>query len=1367
MLKIKNKIPSALIIGGKIVERIKMRNEVVWEKVQSEYFYIESLGDGNTVTLITNLRNTSYSSYLTPTIEYSTDKQNWTTITFDWSTTDVKNINIPVVLNTGDKMYFRNDTGKFSRAIYDGGSYNTSYITFTTDWQGRVNVGGDIRTLINYRNVDNTILEDGMFSNLFSHTYDSNYNAARIVDASNLILPFTQMTPYCYYSMFYGCTPLVNAPALPATTLAWSCYQFMFRGCTSLTTAPTLPATTLASSCYYGMFRDCTSLTTAPELPATTLASNCYQYMFEGCKSLTTAPALPATTLADYCYQYMFSGCTSLTTAPELPATKLEFNCYYSMFSGCTSLTTAPALPATTLVSDCYSSMFDGCTSLTTAPALPATTLADDCYNNMFNGCSNLNKVLTYADDISTSNCTTNWLNNVASSGTLYNAGSAVYTTDSPSGIPTGWTEDTTVPGTTSLYALPNTFTAKSWMDKYKLNYIIMGVNETGIDVPISEQNEFITIGKNTGSSTVTHTETLNYDGWDYTITINQTANDTDEPDYFYIESLGDENTVTVINNGHVYTYNVTPTLEYSTDKNTWDTITFDWTNGNHTTELPIALNTGEKMYFRNDTRKFSDSYGNISFSPSVSSNVGGDIRTLSNYLDVNGETKSQSNMFKNLFYNNKYIVDASNLRLPYTTLAERCYQSMFDGCTPLVNAPALPATTLAYYCYLNMFRDCTSLTTAPALPATTLAERCYNNMFNGCTSLTTAPTLPATTLANLCYDSMFQGCTSLTTAPVLPATTLVNSCYDGMFWGCTSLTTAPALPATTLADSCYSYMFYGCTALTTAPELPATTLAERCYSAMFRDCTSLTTAPTLPDTTLASWCYGSMFQGCTSLTTAPVLPATTLVNSCYDSMFWGCTSLTTAPELPATNLAEGCYSDMFRDCTSLTTAPTLPATTLASWCYGYMFWGCTALTTAPELPATTLVNSCYSQMFYGCTALTTAPALPATTLVNNCYSSMFQGCTSLTTAPELPATTLKNYCYEGMFQGCNSLTSVTIYATSTENNSFDSWLDNVAPSGTVYNNGLVDLPENSASGVPSGWTEIVPEIQSITVNPDTFTIEFNNETVTCNSTLEVVTTMGTLTNTNSATLTVGENTGNTTRTLTETIPYYNSSYDVTIVQSAIQSITANPDTFTIKSYKDTVKCTSTLTITTTLGTTITDTNTATVTVGENTGDTTRTLTETIPYKGSSYQVTIVQTANDVKPAYEWNVESTGTYPFELNTNGYYESTNKGHDSSYSYATLNYQGFENLVLECINFAESKYDYGIISQPDVQLSESTSDDGATGSANVFHNFKGESSTNPVQLTIPSDGGSHFITIKFRKDSSTSQGNDSLQFKVIEP
>ena len=176
-----------------------------------------------------------------------------------------------------------------------------------------------------------------------------------------------------------------------------------------------LPATTLSDRCYYEMFGGCTGLTVAPALPATTLASACYRNMFEGCISLTTAPALPATTLANYCYQKMFADCSSLMTAPVLPATSLTMYC--------------------------YSSMFYGCSSLTSAPALPATTLSDHCYNWMFRYCTSLNSVTCLATDISATDCTENWLSDVAPSGTFTKAtGMTGWTIDSPSGIPSGWT---------------------------------------------------------------------------------------------------------------------------------------------------------------------------------------------------------------------------------------------------------------------------------------------------------------------------------------------------------------------------------------------------------------------------------------------------------------------------------------------------------------------------------------------------------------------------------------------------------------------------------------------------------------------------------------------------------------------------------------------------------------------------------------------------------------------------------------------------------------------------------------------------------------------------------------------------------------
>ena len=205
--------------------------------------------------------------------------------------------------------------------------------------------------------------------------------------------------------------------------------------------------TTLPSGVYtfHHLFDRNTTLVNAQDLilPATTLNAYCYSDMFSECTSLTTEPVLPATTLAERCYNGMFWGCTALTTPPELPATTLVERCYSNMFTSCTSLTTAPALPATTMAWGCYAGMFQSCSALTTAPALPATTLIEMCYTWMFAD-SGVNTVITYAQDISASACLKNWLGGVAATGDFYNLGGATYTSGD-SGIPTGWTEHTTL----------------------------------------------------------------------------------------------------------------------------------------------------------------------------------------------------------------------------------------------------------------------------------------------------------------------------------------------------------------------------------------------------------------------------------------------------------------------------------------------------------------------------------------------------------------------------------------------------------------------------------------------------------------------------------------------------------------------------------------------------------------------------------------------------------------------------------------------------------------------------------------------------------------------------------------------------------
>ena len=211
-----------------------------------------------------------------------------------------------------------------------------------------------------------------------------------------------------------------------------------------------------------------------------------------------------------------------------------------------------------------------------------------------------------------------------------------------------------------------------------------------------------------------------------------------------------------------VTTTNLT-SVSYSIDGgNTWVT------SPNSSSTVTITTPTvpaGKKVLWKGIGTTYANSLSAYSsFSSTCSFVTSGNIMSLL-YDDSYSEQVSlanKNNAFTYLFRNCSKIISVKNLILPATTLANYCYQYMFNGCTSLTTAPELPATTLANNCYNSMFNGCKSLTTAPELPATTLATYCYNGMFNGCTSLTTAPELPATTLANNCYNRMFNGCTSL-----------------------------------------------------------------------------------------------------------------------------------------------------------------------------------------------------------------------------------------------------------------------------------------------------------------------------------------------------------------------------------------------------------------------------------------------------------------------------------------------------------------------------------------------------------------------------------------------------------------------------
>ena len=498
-------------------------------------------------------------------------------------------------------------------------------------------------------------------------------------------------------------------------------------------------------------------------------------------------------------------------------------------------------------------------------------------------------------------------------------------------------------------------------------------------------------------------------------------------------------------------------TISYSTDQGkTWST---------PATSVTINVSDGDNVLWKGSTMTPQIGKGIGTFSASTASfDIQGNGMSMLYGDNFVGQTSlsGKNYAFYSLFNGSK-IVDASNLILPATTLGERSYMFMFQGCTSLTTAPELPATTLNGGCYWGMFNGCTSLTTAPELSATTLNSGCYRDMFAGCTSLVTAPELPATTLADGCYWTMFQGCTSLTQAPELPATTLANQCYFGMFQSCTSLVTAPELPATTLANQCYQGMFYLCTNLNYIKMLATDISASDCLNGWVRNVANsgtfvksvdMTTLPTGNSGIPNGWTVQDFppnylrfvaksggtfnFSGSSTANTisystdsgdtwsTPAQVVSVNVNS-GDTVMWkgnmtptnngiGTYSASTASFDAKGNIMSLLYGDSFKNQTSLSGKNNA---------FRELFYATKVINAANvELPATSLSDNCYYIMFAGCTSLTQAPSLPSSTLAQSCYAYMFSGCTALANAPVLSATTLTNGCYSNMFKNCTSLTT-------------------------------------------------------------------------------------------------------------------------------------------------------------------------------------------------------------------------------------------------------------------------------------------------------------------------------------------------------
>lgn len=123
-------------------------------------------------------------------------------------------------------------------------------------------------------------------------------------------------------------------------------------------------------------------------------------------------------------------------------------------------------------------------------------------------------------------------------------------------------------------------------------------------------------------------------------------------------------------------------------------------------------------------------------------------------------------------------------------------------------------------------------------------------------------------------------------------------------------------------------------------------------------------------------------------------------------------------------------------------------------------------------------------------------------------------------------------------------------------------------------------------------------------------------------------------------------------------------------------------------------------------------------------------------------------------------VSSTTSQQFKLNSSGYYESQCKGVNNGWSLCKVEFNKSGNYTVQCISYGENNYDFGILSTINNTLSASNTVD----SSNVKKSFKGASKSTVQSVTYTGVKVGDYIYVKYRKDSSVNNGNDTLQFKV---
>lgn len=600
----------------------------------NSYFTIETLTAGNVFIQIQNATGleTPGTIYYWVNSTPNAARDNYTGSIVPSGTAQyikVNNANPPV--GTVIKFYRPETT---ALCFGDGGD-NGSYIKIVGTAETKVS--GNMASLIGFSET----LQAACFRYMF---YSSN-----IVDASELELPWTTLSDYCFCRMFYNNQKLTKAPVLPAITLAPYCYVLMFRNCIALTKPAKLPNSPDAKE-------------------------NSFAWMYQLCSSMTSIVIEKCNTYSDGSFYGTFQGCTNLVSAEILVRDNYEipYRAFRQVFRECTSISTIKCM-ATSFATNAFNAWMGSQPETGTFIKDKDTTWPTGA-NGIPTGWTikNMNQNTGIFDFRNITYVKRRGGLNIIK---VYGYNNVLLWEGTPGPTPVDYsTEYFTVENTTNnafnITLQPTVI--KDNGEIYSANYQAANYFNTSFTYKISYSFD---------KSSWTE---VSVTGWNMAIICEIPANTK-----VYLKSTSNRISSRSLSST---TYYNTYTIYHSADYDYFDV------SGNI-----MSLVNGDN--FINTT--FS---ANIQFAALFGSQSNRGTNAITNAENLVLPDCISAGCYGSMFYSCSKLLTAP--KLPATTLANNCYRQMFKSCSSLTTAPDLPALTLPNnsWCYYYMFGQCTSL---------------------------------------------------------------------------------------------------------------------------------------------------------------------------------------------------------------------------------------------------------------------------------------------------------------------------------------------------------------------------------------------------------------------------------------------------------------------------------------------------------------------------------------------------------------------------------------------------------------------------------------------------------------------------------